>query len=140
MTGEGSWLGQMCQGADKGEAAGIVKSREPIEEQASEQRAENLDRQEEGRARGDPARSVRQEAAARHDHVDVRMVGHGRAPGVEHGGEADAGTQMPRIGGDPRHRLCCRPEQEAVDGGFVLEGERRDLGRQRKDNMEVADR
>jgi hypothetical protein len=27
------------------------------------------------------------------DHVDMRVMGHGRAPGVEHGGDADAGAQ-----------------------------------------------
>ena len=33
-------------------------------------------------------------------HVDVRMMGHRRAPGVEHGGHADAGAEVLGIGGN----------------------------------------
>ena len=40
--------------------------------------------------------AVERDAAARHDHVDMRMVGHRRAPGVEHGGDADARAEMLR--------------------------------------------
>ena len=45
-------------------------------------------------------RAVRREAAAGNDHVVIRIVGHGRAPWVEHGGQADAGAEMLRIGRD----------------------------------------
>ena len=45
------------------------------------------------------------DAAARHDHVDVRMVDQRRAPGVEHGGDADAGAQVLGIGRDREHGL-----------------------------------
>ena len=68
------------------------------------------------------------------------MVGHGRAPGVEHGGEADAGTEMLRVGGDPRQGRARGPEQQIVDGGLVLEGDGGDLGGQGEDDVEVADR
>ncbi len=80
------------------------------------------------------------DAAARHDHVDVRMMGHRRAPGVEHGGDADAGAEMLRVGGDGQHRLRRRPEQQIVDHRLVLEGDVGDLGGQREDDVEVADR
>jgi Putative transposase len=43
------------------------------------------------------------DAAARHDHVDMRVMGHGRAPGVEHGGDADAPAQVLGIGRDRQH-------------------------------------
>ena len=126
--------------AEEGEPAGVMERDQPGEEQAAEQLAQHAHRQEEGRARRYPALPVERDAAARHDHVDVRMVRHRRAPGVEHGGDADAGAEMLRIGGDRQHRLRCRPEQQVVDQRLVLEGDVGDLGRQREDDMEVADR
>ena len=45
-----------------------------------------------------------------------------------------------RIGGDRQHRLRRRPEQQVVDHRLVLEGDVGDLGRQREDDVEVADR
>lgn len=68
------------------------------------------------------------------------MVGHGRAPCVEDGGDTNAGAKMLRIGGVLRQGLSCRLEQEVVDGSLVLEGDRRDLGGQREDDVEVSDR
>ena len=51
------------------------------------------------------------------------MVGERRAPGVEHGGEADAGAEMLGVGGDGDQRLGRGLEQEAVDDGLVLVGD-----------------
>src|SRR6266566_160325 len=68
------------------------------------------------------------------------MVGHRRAPGVEHGGEADAGAEVPGIGGDGEQRLGRRAEQQVVDHRLVLIGDRGDLGRQGEDHVEVVDR
>ena len=48
------------------------------------------------------------EPAAGHDHVHVRVMRHRRAPGMEHGGEADAGAEMladrPRWSASSRRR------------------------------------
>ena len=65
---------------------------------------------------------------------------HRRSPGVEHGGDADARAQMPGVSRDRRHRLRCRPEQQVVDDRLVLPGDVGDLGRQREDDVEIADR
>ena len=43
------------------------------------------------------------------------MMGHRRAPGVEHGGDADPGAQMLRVGGDGEQRLGRGAEQQVVD-------------------------
>ena len=67
-------------------------------------------------------------------------MGHRRAPGVEHGGDADAGAEMLGIGGDREQRLGGGPEQQVVDHRLVLIGDVGDLGRQREDDVEVADR
>lgn len=140
MAGEGLRFGQMCQHAVEGELAGVDESGEPFEEQTAEQCAQHTHRQQEGGTRGDPVRSTERDAAARHDHMEVRMVGHRRAPGVKDGGKADAGAEVLRVGGDLRHGLGGCPEQEVVDGSLVLEGDCRDLGRQREDDVEVSDR
>jgi len=68
------------------------------------------------------------------------MVGHGRTPGVQHGGDADAGAQVPGIGGDRQHGLRCRLEQQMVDLRLVVESDIGDLGGQREHDVEIADR
>src|ERR1700691_1851715 len=68
------------------------------------------------------------------------MVRHRRSPCVEHGGNADAGAEAPGVSRDRHHRLRRRSEQQIVDDRLVLPGDVRDLGRQREDDMEVADR
>src|SRR6266853_3658383 len=84
--------------------------------------------------------AVKRDPAARHDHVEMRMMGHRRAPGVEHGGEADAGAQVLRVSADDEQRLGRRAEQQIVDHRLVLIGDRGDLGRQCEDHVEVVDR
>jgi hypothetical protein len=61
---------------------------------ATEQLTQHAHREEEGRTRRYPSACVRRDAAARHDHGRVRMVGHRRTPGVEYGGDADVRTEM----------------------------------------------
>jgi hypothetical protein len=68
------------------------------------------------------------------------MVRHRRAPGVEHGGVADAGAEMLVIGGDGEQRLGRRAEQQVVDRRLVLVGDRGDLDRQGEDQVKVTDR
>jgi hypothetical protein len=91
--------------AEEGELAGGMKLEQPRQEQAAEQFGKDADRQQEGRPRGHPALAVQRNAATWHDHVDVRMVRHRRAPGVEHGGDADARAEMTLVGGDGEHGL-----------------------------------
>ena len=72
--------------------------------------------------------------------MDVRMVSHCRAPAVEHGGGAEASAEVLGIGGDCEQCLCGRAEQQVVDHRLVLIGDRRNLGGQREDHVEIADR
>src|ERR1700739_3944489 len=72
--------------------------------------------------------------------MEVRMMGHCRAPAVEHGGGADASAEVFGIGSDRDQRLGRRAEQQVVDHCLVLVGDWSDLGWQREDQMEVADR
>jgi hypothetical protein len=59
---------------------------------------------------------------------------------VEHGGSADARAEMLGIGGDREQRLGGGSEQEVVNHGLVLVGDRSNLGRQREDHVEIAHR
>src|SRR6266446_2089239 len=52
-----------------------------------------------------PALAIARNPAARHDHVHVRVMGQCRAPGVQHGGNADSGAEMFGIGCDCQHGL-----------------------------------
>jgi hypothetical protein len=62
---------------------------------------------------------------------------HGRAPGVEHGGDADPGAQVLGIGGDGEHGVGRGLEQQIVDHGLVLVGDVGDRCRQREHDVEV---
>ena len=62
------------------------------------------------------------------------------SPGVEDGGDADAGAEVLRVSRDRHHRLRCCAEQQIVDDRLVLQGDVCDLGGKREDDMEVADR
>ena len=70
----------------------------------------------------------------------MRVLGHCRAPAVEHGGGANTSAEVLRIGGDREQRLGSRAEQQVVDDRLVLVGDRSDLGRQCEDYVEIADR
>jgi hypothetical protein len=59
---------------------------------------------------------------------------------VQHGGEADAGAEVLRVGCDGGQRLGRGLEPETVDDGLVLIGDVGDRPRQRKDDMVVGDR
>src|ERR1700747_2025586 len=72
--------------------------------------------------------------------MDVRMVGHCRAPAVKHGGGADARAEVLGIGGDREPLFCRGAEQQVVDDSLVLIGDRGDLGGQCEDHVEIADR
>ena len=140
MTQEGAAVGQVRHRSEEGEPTGVVQRDQPGQEQPAEQLAEHADREEEGRARRYPALPVERDAAARHDHVDMGMVGHRGAPCVEYGGDADARAEVLWIRRDRQHRLRCRAEQQVIDRRLVLEGDVGDLGGQREHDMEVADR
>ena len=51
--------------------------------------------------------------------MDERLV-----PGVQHGEEADLGAEMARVGSDRAQRVGDGPEEQAVDDGLVLSGDR----------------
>lgn len=108
MTQEGAAVCERREWPEEGEPTGIMQSVQPGQEQSSEQPAQHPYRKQEGLPRRDPMLPVRRKTATRHDHVHVRMMRHRGTPGVKNGGDADARTEMLRIGGDGQHRLGCR--------------------------------
>ena len=87
------------------QAAGLVCGEQHLKHQAAEQSGQDLYRQEKVWAAADPAGAVERYPTTRHDHVDVWMMGHRGAPGVEHRGEADLGAEVLGIGCNRAHCL-----------------------------------
>ena len=137
---EGAPVGEPCEIAEDDELAGVEECDQPGEEQAPEQLAEDAHRQKKGWSGGDPALSIKRDAAARHNHVHMRVMGQRRSPGVKHGGDADPRAQETGIGGDRQHRLGRCAEQQVIDDGLVVEGDGGDLGGHGEDDVEVSDR
>src|SRR3981189_2889684 len=73
-------------------------------ELAAEDTAEDLDGQQEGRARRYPVCLIRRQTAAGHDAVDVGGGLQGLSPGVQDGEQADPSAEMPGIGCDFQQR------------------------------------
>jgi hypothetical protein len=126
--------------AEERELSSLVSSEELAQEQSPKQARENPHRQKEPRTARHPARAIERDAAARHDHVHVRMMRHRRAPGVQHSGDADLRAEPLGIGGDRQRGLSRRRKQQTVDGGFVVAGDIGDRARQCEHEVEVADR
>jgi hypothetical protein len=129
----------MGDGAEKAEPSGAVQRHQAREEQPAEQGTQHANRQQERGPRRRPAIAIERDTAARHDHVDVGMMGQRRSPGVKHGGEANAGAEMLGIGRDGQHRLRRRLEQQVIDERLVVKGDGGNFGWKRKDDVEVSD-
>src|SRR5579862_3109923 len=118
----------------------IESYHETFEEQTPEQARQHSDWQEEAWTASHPAHAVGGDTSARHNAVDVRVVIEALSPGVQDRGEADVGAEMLGIGGDRRERLSRRLEQQTIDLGLVLVGNRTDLRRQSEHDVEVRHR
>jgi hypothetical protein len=102
--------------------ASFVCCHETFEEQTPEQAREHPNWQEEVWTASHPAHAVGGDTSAGYNAVDVRVMMETLSPGVQDGGEADVGAEVPGIGGDRRERLSRRLEQQAIDLGLVLVG------------------
>jgi hypothetical protein len=76
---------------------------------------------------GNPVGVIERQAASRNDTVDVRMVLEFLIPGVEHAEKADLGAEMFGISGNFHQGFGTTAEQETVDNGLVLQGQRGQL-------------
>ncbi len=116
--GEDSGIGQIDVLAEELELSAPMGVLELFEEAAPEQAREHPHREEEPSLAGDPAFGIKRKTTARHDAVHMWMVGEGGAPGVQHEGHTDAGTQVLRVGGDRAQCLGSDVEEQSIAGGY----------------------
>jgi hypothetical protein len=81
---------------------------------AAEDAAEDLDGEEEGILRMDPARVVWIETAGGNDAVEVRMQAQVLSPRMQNAEESDPGSEMPGVGCDFKHGLGAGAEEKIV--------------------------
>ena len=112
MGGEGLSALQALDLTEEYQPACRVGVGEPGQEEPPEQARQHPHRQQKAGLAAHPARAVERYPAARHNHMDVRVVGHCRAPAVEHGGGADASAEVLGIGGDRQQCLGGGAEQQ----------------------------
>src|SRR5499427_6827822 len=110
------------------------------QEEPPEQTGQYAHWQEEAGLAAHPARPVEGYPTGRHNHMEVRVMGHHRAPGMEHRGGADARAEMLGVGSDRDQRLGRRAEEQVVNHCLVLVRDRGKRGRQREDHVEIVDR
>ncbi len=115
IGGKGRPVAQAAELAEECQPARHMGVGDPGQEEPPEQAREYPHRQKETGSARHPADAIGRYSTAWHDHVEMRMVRHRRAPGVEHGGDADPGAEMLGIGGDGEQRLGRRAEQQVVD-------------------------
>ena len=137
---EGLRIGESGVIAEELQVAELVCGKESLQKQPSEQAREHAHRQEEAGPARHPTLAVERDAAARHDHMDMRMMGERRAPGMENRGDADAGAEVLGVGRDNDQGLGRGLEQQVVDDGLVLIGDIGDGRRQCEHDMMVRHR
>jgi len=104
VAGEGGRFGECGEIAEEAQPAVRERIEQAFEEKAAVEPREDVDWQEEAGAAGDPT-SIGREAAARHDAMDVRVMGQGLAPAMQDRDHADLGAEMFGIGADGADRL-----------------------------------
>ena len=122
-VGKGLGIGQIEVLAEELELTITMQVLKLFEEATPEQTREHPDREEEPGLARHPAVGIGCETAAGHDAMHMRMMRQGRAPGVQHQGRADAGTQVLRIGGDRAQRLGGDVEQKSINDLLVGVGD-----------------
>ena len=138
VAGEGGRFGECGEIAEEAQPAVRERIEQAFEEKAAVEPREDVDWQEEAGAAGDPT-SIGREAAARHDAMDVRVMGQGLAPAMQDRDHADLGAEMFGIGADGADRLGRGLEEDIVDDRLVLQGDRCERGRHGEDEMEIRD-
>ena len=120
---ERSLIGKSGMGVEELQRAGVMRLHEHRQHLAAEQAREYVDMNEEVGARGDPSRVIEREPSTRHDHMNMWMMGHGRAPAVQHGGDTDPRTEALGISGNSKRCLGRGLHQQVIDHALVLVGD-----------------
>ena len=118
----------------------LICSNKMFQEQAPKQARQYPDGQEETPLARNPPVTTRRQTATGDDTVQMGVVGHGRAPGVQNGRESQVSAQVFRIGSKGTQGFCRHFEQQVVNQSRILEGDITNTCRQREDDMVVLDR
>ena len=110
-----------------------------IEKLAAKDAAEDLDGEEEGILRMNPARVAWIETAGGNDAVEMRMQTQVLSPGVQNAEEADLGSEVLGVGRNFEHGLSAGAEEQIVEQPWIALTERVQLVGQGKDDVEVGD-
>ncbi len=81
---EGVWISEFGVIAKELQFPGCMQLRQSFQNEPPVKAGQHPNGEEEVLAAGDPPGAVRRQAAARHNHMDMWMMGHRRAPGVKH--------------------------------------------------------
>lgn len=122
-SGEGGSVCQLGQVAEERKIACAMQGQQPFNEQTAKQPGKHSHMQEEPWFAGDPAAAVRRHATTGDDHMDMRVVGQCRSPGMQHAGHANPCAEALGIGRDGHHGLGRSAEQQAIDGPLVPIGD-----------------
>ena len=136
-AGEGLGPVQRGESPEEGEFACVMRLGQGLGEPAAEQAREDMNGQEEVRAAGDLAAVLRQGASG-NEAMDMGMVRERLPPAVQDGAPTDLAAQMLPIGGDGLQGPDRGFEQDGIDDGLVLEGDRPDRGRHGEHDVDVG--
>ena len=95
-----------------------------IEKLAAKDAAEDLDGEEEGIFRMNPARVAWIEAAGGNDAVEMRMQSQVLSLGVQNAEEADLGSEVLGVGRNFEHGLSAGAEEQIVEQPWIALTER----------------
>lgn len=118
---ESNGIPQCCDGAGEQQQALPERLFESFEEEPPEQSRQHPDRQEESGLGREPAGSVRADAAACGDAVDMGMEQQILSPAVQHREEADLCAEVAGIGGNSLQGSGAGGEQDFIDLLFVAQ-------------------
>src|SRR5258708_1570925 len=100
MVAESLRILECRKGTEDAQLAGVEGLLQILQEQSAEQAGQHPHGQEEAGAAGDPPGAIRRDSAARNDTMEMGMENQVLSPTMEHGKEADFGSQMFGIGGE----------------------------------------
>src|SRR5262245_26214698 len=123
----------------KGEVALGISVAQRVEEQVAEAPTEDLHRQEEVGATGEPSGPIGCQPPSRQDTVEMRVMVELLPPGMEHGQATDLRAKMLRVPGDVLEGLCHSTQEHAVEDAGILQAQGAESVWQRKHHMDVGD-
>lgn len=109
-----------------------------LSELASEHFGKDIYGKKELWMRWNPVSMIERKAARRHHTVDVGMMLELLIPRMQHAEETDLGSQSLRIACNLQQRFRTQAKEQIVHHALVLQSQRRQFMRERKNNMHIA--